>query len=119
MAHRSKGFAALAVLATSILTVSCAKQTGPLKIAPTELHLREHGATGQFVLTEAAYRGLYYKTLDYDRHCATSVTATPEPRKRGEPAHLIISPVRAGTCDVWLFDDHNGRERVSVVVDPR
>ncbi len=116
MSHRSKASVALAVLAASL--AACAHQTGPLKIDPRQLHLHAGGSKGQFVLSEADYTGLYYKTLDADPHCKTTVTATPRPRKRGEPAHLIISPVRAGSCDVWLFDDHMGRERVSVVVDP-
>jgi hypothetical protein len=117
MSHRSTVFAALAILATSFLSVSCSKPMGKLTIAPQQLHLREGGPNGEFVLTESGYYGYYKKTLDYDPHCATSVSATPRPRHLGDPAHLIIMPKRAGTCDVWLFDDHSGREKVTVSVD--
>ncbi len=117
MSHRSTVFAALALLATSFLSVSCAKPQGKLTIAPRELRLHERGPNGEFVLTESDYYGYYFKTLDYDKHCATSVSATPEPRHLGDPAHLIIMPKHAGTCDVWLFDDHHGREKVTVSVD--
>ena len=107
-----------AVFATSVLAVSCGRPAGPLDVAPDRLRLHAHGGPGQIVLDERDYDGLYFKTTDSDPRCATSVTATPEPRKRGEPAHVDVTPVRAGSCDIYFFDDHGGRRRVAVTISP-